>query len=216
MTSISPSAAASPATAEGLLARGREHEQRGRLAEAAVDYAAAISSVDPILDSRVLAESLRRLAGLRRRRNELDDAVALCRRSLEVAGALRDDQLVAEALNGLALAHFARGEWEDARKHLLRALQTPGTTPAFRGGVEQNLGMMANAEGALEDALLHYERSLEAFRAANETRSCAIAYHNLGMITADREMWGEADSWFRKSLAIAEETNDVEIGRAHV
>ena len=189
--------------------RGREHEQRGRLAEAGVDYAAAISSVDPILDSRVLAESLRRLAGLRRRRNELEEAVTLCRRSLEVAGALGDDQLVAEALNGLALAHFARGEWEDARKHLLRALQTPGTTAAFRGGMEQNLGMMANAEGDLEEALLHYERSLDAFRAANEKRGCAIVYHNLGMIAADRELWNEADTSFLKSLSIVEETGDV-------
>ena len=213
--SISPSAADTPATAEGLLARGREHEQRGRLAEAAHDFAAAIDSVDPIIDSRVLAEALRRLAGLRRRRNELEEAVALCRRSLEVAGALGDDRLVAEALNGLALAHFARGEWEEARRHLARALQMPGVTAAFRGGIEQNLGVMANAEGDLEDALLHYERSLEAFRAANETRSCAIAYHNLGMIAADREMWSEADASFRKSLAIAEETNDVAL-RGHV
>ena len=210
-----PSAADTPATAEGLLARGREHEQRGRLAEAAMDFAAAIDSADPIVDARVLAESLRRLAALRRRRNELEEAVRLCRRSLEVAGALGDDQLVAEARNGLALAHFVRGEWEEARRHLARALEMPGVTAAFRGGIEQNLGVMSNAEGNLEEALLHYERSLEAFRAAKETRSCAIAYHNLGMIAADREMWAEADDSFRKSLAIAEETGDNAL-RGHV
>lgn len=214
-TSDRPSAADTPATAEGLLARGREHEQRGRLAEAAVDYVAAIDTADPIIDSRVLAESLRRLAGLRRRRNELEEAVMLCRRSLEVADALGDDQLVAEALNGLALAHFVRGEWEEARRHLSRALETPGVSAAFRGGIEQNLGVMANAEGDLEDALLHYERSLDAFRAANETRSCAIAYHNLGMIAADRELWTEADESFRRSLAIAENTGDAAL-RGHV
>jgi putative nucleotidyltransferase with HDIG domain len=68
---------------------------------------------------------------------------------------------------------------------------------------------MANAEGELDAALAHYERSLEAFRAAGDRRGLAIAYHNIGMNKADRELWVEADVSFRTSLEIAESIGDV-------
>ena len=48
-------------------------------------------------------------------------------------------------------------------------------------------------------------------RAHRRRPGCAIAYHNLGMVSADREMWDEADEHFRRSLDITAAVGDVHL-----
>src|SRR5918997_4473319 len=147
-----------------------------------------------------------------RGRHELDAATERTQRSFEVSLAANEPTLVGESLNALALIHFVRGDWERAREEANRALAVAGDADAaLRARVEQNLGTMANAEGDLDAALAHYERSLEALRAAGDRRGLAIAYHNMGMNKADREQWPEADAFFRASLEIAESIGDVSL-----
>src|SRR5215207_7694322 len=115
MTSTVPAAKAPPATADSYLQEGCEHERRGRVAEAQHAFELAIAWAGRRGGERVLAEALRRLANVHRRRHELDEALRLCRHSYAVATAAGETVLAAEALNGVALVHFARGEWTDAR-----------------------------------------------------------------------------------------------------
>lgn len=204
----SPASMRSPAE---LLQSGLEHERCGRVAESQRDFQRAVASAATARDEAVLAEALRRLANVHRRRHELDEATRLCRRSYEVATAAGEPVLAAEALNGIALVHFARGEWDDARRELARALAVGAESETLRARVEQNLGIMANAEGDLEGSLGHYQRSLAAFRAVRDSRGCAIALHNIGMNRADRAQWREADESFRSSLDIADAMGDVAV-----
>ena len=44
-----------------------------------------------------------------------------------------------------------------------------------------------------------------------DDRGRAIAYHNLGMVSADRELWDDADGYFQRSLELAESTGDVHL-----
>jgi putative nucleotidyltransferase with HDIG domain len=124
---------------------------------------------------------------------------------------LGDRELAAEALNGLGLVHLERGEPEPAAAVFAQALELGGHRPAIRGRIEQNLGIVANIQGDFRLALSCYERSLEAFRAAQDTRMCAFAYHNLGMVNADQEQWGDADRYFAASLEIADAVGDVQL-----
>jgi putative nucleotidyltransferase with HDIG domain len=193
-----------------LLAGACEHELRGRLVEAAASYRAVIDAADQRSDAKLLAEALRRLGNIHRRRHELDRATELTQRSFEVSLGANDPGLVGEALNALGLIHFVRGDWERARQELGRALGVAADNDAaLRARVEQNLGTMSNVEGDLDAALAHYERSLEAFRVAGDRRGLAIAYHNIGMNKADRELWSDADVSFRASLELAESIGDV-------
>ncbi len=193
-----------------LLAAARDHELRGHLVEATAGYRAVIDAADPCGDAKLLAEALRRLANIHRRRHELEAATELAQRSFEISVAANDPTLVGESLNALAVIHFVRGDWERAREEAKRALAVAGDADAaLRARVEQNLGTMANAEGDLDAALAHYERSLEAFRAAGDRRGLAIAYHNIGMNKADRELWPDADVSFRTALEMAESIGDV-------
>ncbi len=198
-----------------FLQRGREHERGGRLLDALEAYQATIQEADAIGDGRVLAEALRRAGNIRRRRHEDDQAITLYERSREVAVGIRDSILEAEALNGIALVHLQRGAWESSREYLRRAIDIGGESGELRGRIEQNLGIMANIEGDIGSAIAHYERSLMSFRGADDERGCAIAYHNLGMSNADRQLWDEAERYFNASLEIADSTGDVNL-RGHV
>ena len=198
-----------------FLRQGREHERAGRLTEALEVYGAVATAADETRDGKVLAESLRRAAGIRRRRNEPSEALALYQRSYDVARSIDDAALAAEALNGIAVLNVHRGDWESAREYLQRAIDAGAENEDLRGRIEQNFGVMANIEGDITAAIAHYQRSLSSFRAAQNDAGCAIAYHNLGMVSADRQLWDDAERYFRASLEIAESTGDVNI-RGHV
>ena len=198
-----------------LLDAGRQHERLGRVTEAQQTFELAVHAARDAGEERLRAEALRSLANLHRRRHDLDEALRLYRESHDVADRLDDPVLTAEALNGIALVHFLRGEWDDARRELTRAIDVGAASEALCARVEQNLGVMANAEGDLHGALRHYERSLASFRAAGDARGCGIAYHNMGMNRADLELWREADESFRASLEIADVLGDVAM-RGHV
>ena len=204
-----------PDDAVELLEEVKRHEQRGAVSEAVASCRLAIAAAEESGDERSLAEALRRLGNFCRRRHDLVEAVALFTRSYDIAIAIPDNALAAEAINGLALTYFVKGAWDDAKSCLHRALALGKDNTLLRGGIEQNFGVMANAEGDLDAALMHYRRSLEAFEAASEPRGCAIAYHNLGMLNADRELWHEADRSFRESLEIANRIGDVPL-RGHI
>jgi putative nucleotidyltransferase with HDIG domain len=98
-----------------------------------------------------------------------------------------------------------------AREKFYRALELGGANAELRGRTEQNLGVLANTQGALVEALNHYHQSLLAFQSTGDERGCAIAYHNLGMVSADRELWDDADRYFTQCLETAQAIGDVHL-----
>jgi putative nucleotidyltransferase with HDIG domain len=119
--------------------------------------------------------------------------------------------LAAEALNALANFDIESGRMDEAREKFYRALELGGSNAELRGRTEQNLGILANTQGALAEALNHYRQSLLAFQSVGDDRGCAIAYHNLGMVSADRELWDDADKYFHRSFQIAETIGEVHL-----
>ena len=202
---------AKAATAAELLQQARAHERAGAMVEALREYHAAIETAERDGERGLLAEALRRLGVAHHHRNESEQALALCRRSYETAIAMGDPVLAAEALNALAGFDFEAGSIKEAREKFYRALELGGASAELRGRTEQNLGILANIQGNLAEALAHYQRSLGAFESIADDRGCAIAYHNLGMVSADRELWDDADQYFRRSLQMAETIGDVHL-----
>jgi putative nucleotidyltransferase with HDIG domain len=193
------------------LQEARERERAGCIPEAMECYESAIAAAEPLGENAVLAEALRRLAVLRHHRSESGLARELCSRSCDVARFIGNDLLEAEALNTLGGLDLTAGSLEDARKHFLEALELGGSSRELRARAEQNLGILANIQGDLEEAVSRYERSLEAYRSAGDEQGCAIAYHNLGMVCADQGLVDEADHFFTESRTIAERCGDVHL-----
>jgi HD-GYP domain-containing protein (c-di-GMP phosphodiesterase class II) len=211
-----PSLGESRSTVEGrrgadLLHEARARERAGCLPEAIERYEAAIAAAQASGERTVLAEALRRLAILRHHRDEPAQARELCRKSYEVAEGIGNDVLAAEALNTMGCIDTSSGSLVEARKNFLQALELGGSSRDLLARAEQNLGILANIQGELDEALTRYGRSLEAYRASGDKHGCAIAYHNLGMVSADRALFDEADRYFSESRAIAERTGDVHL-----
>ena len=206
-----PGPAGAPApvrSAPDLLHETRAREGTVGLTEAAAGYEAAIEAAERAGERAVLAESLRRLAVVRHRCNQSVEARRLCERSFTVARETSNDILAAEALNTLGGIDLEAGPLADARRHFLRAVQLGGASRELRARAEQNLGILASIQGDCEDALACYARSLEAYKSCNDEHGSAIAYHNLGMVSAQRQLLDEADRYFTQSYEIAVRVQD--------
>jgi tetratricopeptide (TPR) repeat protein len=195
---------------EWLLQIAREYDRKGYLQETAGAYDAAIAAATIAGDGRVVAEALRRLAVVRCRRQENDAARALCARSEAVAREVGDDGLVAEALNTAGGIDLLDERFGEARA-LFRQAEALATDPDLLGRIEQNLATVASTLGDYPEALDRYQRSLAGFlRAANE-HGCAVAYHNLGVISLDLRQWGPADGYLRLCLDALRRTGDLHL-----
>jgi putative nucleotidyltransferase with HDIG domain len=210
-TQATGAASAAASDASTRLAAARARERTGAHAEAIGLYEETIAEAERADDLTILAEALRRLAVLRHHRDDHERASSLCQRSWEVATRLGNDLLAAESLNTLGGLALTRGDLDLARKTFLRALDLGNTSRSLRARVEQNLGILANIQGELYEALTRYERSLAAYRIAGDEHGCAIAYHNLGMVSADREQYDAADGYYREALLIADRLGDLHL-----
>ncbi|HEX6534261.1 MAG TPA: HD domain-containing phosphohydrolase [Gemmatimonadaceae bacterium] len=197
--------------AQRALAAAREHERAGRMDAAIRGYEDTLVAAEESGERAVLAEALRRLAVVCHHRNDPVRARMLCRRSHDVALAAEHPVLAAEAINALAGFEFETGAIAGARDLFHRALELGGASLELRARIQQNLGILANIQGDHAAALGHYGASLEACRQVGNEHGCAIAYHNLGMVSADRQRWDDADRYFQLSLEIAERGGDVHL-----
>src|SRR5947208_3628808 len=197
--------------AADLLHEARARERAACITEAVAAYEATIAVAEIAGEQAVLAEALRRLAVVRHRRAESVGARELCLRSHAVARRAGNGVLAGEALNTLGGIDLETDAVAQARQHFLRALELGGQSRELRARVEQNLGVLANIQGDVDEALARYGRSLEAYRASNDEHGCAIAYHNLGMASADRQQFDEAERYFRQSYEIAERASDLHL-----
>ncbi|MEO7987582.1 MAG: tetratricopeptide repeat protein, partial [Gemmatimonadales bacterium] len=187
------------------------HERAGSVEEAVKSYLTSIETAERTGDRRTQAEALRRLSVQYHHRGERESPRELAERSRAIATEIGAEALVGAALNTLATFALEGGALEEARDRYLQALAFGGENPMLRGRIEQNLGVIANIHGDHAEALLHYRRSLAVFESAGEDKECAIAYHNLGMISADRELWDDADRYYRRSLELTRAVGDVHL-----
>ena len=193
--------------AADLLHRAREQERAGCTAEARTAYGDVILEAARTGEWAIQAEALRRMARLYLIQGQVTEARAACQESEALAARNGDPLLAAEALNALGIIEM-EGDVEAARARFARALELGGASGELCARVQQNLGVLANMQGQLDQALQHYHCSLQAYRQAGNAHGCALAYHNLGMLSADRGRWDSAARHFEESRAIAERIGD--------
>jgi len=200
-----PAPAQSPAE---LLEEAGALERSGSM-QGAVDLIhLAVAAAEGAGEAEVLARAFRRLAVLSLRLGDKAGARSFCERSHTVARAAGNDVLAAEALNVRAGLEFEAGRMGHARQTYGEALALGGADETLRARIEQNLGILANIQGDLDGALGHYQHSLEAYRRTGDLGGQGLAFHNLGMMSADREQWDDADRYFSESAAIARRLGD--------
>jgi len=148
-----------------------------------------------------------------------DEAVE-CHRQQELLAAREgDEQLKVQAYANLGSMHYFRGEYDAAYDSLTRAART-----AQRLGLTTELAQIRNNLGFV---LLQLGRQAEA----GETFLCAVdtlkrygvlvgligPYNGMGHVYREQKRYEEARSYFRRALALAQESDDnVNMGIAHM
>ena len=186
------------------LADGQRYQRSGLLDRALDCFErAAEASRTP----EVLAEALRRIAGVHRARCDWDAALAAVRRSAEVARAAGLVDLYAEALNAEANICQSRGDFGSAAELLERALAL-GPGDRVQGMALQNLGTIAARGGDLETAEQRYREAYERFRRAQYAPGEAGALVNFGAAVNDRGDHELAESILRRAINVASDLED--------
>ena len=116
----------------------------------------------------------------------------------------------ARAEIGLGNVYYARADYVRARE-LYDGVRMIASSAGVRGKVLLNLGIIANIEGDMAGAERHYRLACKAFAEAGDVHGQAQAYHNLGMLHADRLEWDEADAAYGEALRLSDETGNREM-----
>lgn len=180
----------------GRLADGIRYLRGGSLDRARASFEAAAESRDP----RIRTEALRRLADVKRRHAEWEEALRLASEAVKLAAehGLKDDE--AAALNVKGTIHLQRGELDQAIG-LYRAALDHEPGPRQRGLIAQNLGTAHAQRGALEEASRWYALSSASFEVAGLRREAVIARVNEGNVHLDLEELTAAEALYRAALA---------------
>lgn len=179
----------------GRLEDGIRYLRGGSLDRARACFHAAAESRDP----RIRTEALRRLADVKRRHAEWDEALQLAAEAASLAAAhdLKEDE--AAALNVEGTIHLQRGDVDRAIKLYRSALERePG--PLQRGLISQNLGTANAQSGALAEATRWYAVSTASFEIAGLRREAVLARLNEGNIQLDLGELSAAEALFRTAL----------------
>jgi len=184
---------------QARIAAGEAAERAGDLLSAAAAYRDVAESPDP----ERAAEGHFRLGVVEWRRSRFEDALAEFAATRETARRVGRDDLVARAWNGEGTIHCQRGEFQQARAAYQVAMDVTHD-PVLHGRSLQNLGVLANIEGNLAEALQQYGRARRVFREHGDHASEALVLHNMGMLHADRMEWDEASDSYSQALALFE------------
>lgn len=174
---------------------GVRYLRSGALDRAWIAFAAARDAEDPAVRS----EALRRLADVKRRRGEWDDALRLVAEAVQIARNHAFRRHAASALNVEATVHLQRGDFARAVETYETALgESP--PPDLRGMICQNLGTAHAQRGELDRAASWYERSAAAFEEAGNLHEQLAVLVNRGNVRMDQRDFAAAEAIFREVL----------------
>ncbi|HEY2375368.1 MAG TPA: tetratricopeptide repeat protein [Gemmatimonadaceae bacterium] len=202
--------AAATSTA-ALIDRAQLAERQGRTQEARQLYEQALGQLRSPEEAPIAASLLRWIGITHGVELNLDAAFDCLEAALAVAEALGDEAAVGHAVNVQGLLNYKMGRLDEAERLYLKARES-----ARRAGeaklaamTSQNLGVIANIRGELEQALWHYEASLADYRALGLAKYICITLNNLGMLYTRMERWETAERAYEEAIPLSQQIGDV-------
>jgi class 3 adenylate cyclase/tetratricopeptide (TPR) repeat protein len=143
-------------------------------------------------------------AAVRLRQGKADHAITACRLAIDEANASGAKDALAHACYLLDWAYDAVGRSDEA-VYSQTALEISEELGDFNqlGGVLNNLGVRAHAQGRWDEALGFYERAREAWKRAGTVWAASFAEGNVAEILSDQGRLEEAEPLFRDALRVA-------------
>jgi diguanylate cyclase (GGDEF)-like protein/putative nucleotidyltransferase with HDIG domain len=194
-----------------LIDRAQLAERQGRTQEARALYEQALAQLRSAEEAPIAASLLRWIGITHGVELNLDAAFDCLEAALAVAEALGDEAAVGHAVNVQGLLNYKMGRLDEAERLYLKARES-----ARRAGeaklaamTSQNLGVIANIRGELEQALWHYEASLADYRALGLAKYICITLNNLGMLYTRMERWETAERAYEEAIPLSLQIGDV-------
>lgn len=185
--------------ARDLIAKGREWQHEGRLAEAIQAFGEAAQRASTTLE---VVEALRAQANAFRDLCIWDEALKAAREAKRLAIEAGLAVAAAEATNEEGAVHLARGELESAKACYYEMMELTNDD-RIHGLALQNLGTLAGIQERYDEAGEAFARSAERFERAGYTRGRLISLINSARAILKRGMASYALEILRRAEPLA-------------
>lgn len=196
---------------ESLVAEGQAHERAGESQAARRSYQRALAALQGAPAPLTSVAVMRWIARTYQHDAAYDkalDALDAAERTAEQSG---DRVGLGHCLIVRANISWQRGDLDGAVTRYGQALDLAHESgDAHLAAVaSQNLGVVASARGAFEQAFHHYRASIAAYRTLGHPRDTAIAQNNLGRLYLDQGDWESAETELEEALLLAQSASDL-------
>ncbi|HYD52633.1 MAG TPA: diguanylate cyclase, partial [Gemmatimonadaceae bacterium] len=199
------------ARAEALIEEAQAAERLGMRDQARALYERAMRALHGTGDHTLVAALLRWIGVTYQLDADAEAAVDCFHAALATAEATSDEAGIGHAVNALATTHFHQGALD-----LAESLFRTARESARRSGdaklsamTSQNLGIIANIRGELEEALWHYEASLADYRALGLPKYVCMTLNNLGLLYTRMERWETAERALDEAVRLSQMLGDL-------
>jgi len=132
-------------------------------------------------------------------------------KSYETAAALCAPPALAGVEHKLGNVYERRGEWDQAESHLEAALAAIGSPAGERARVYADWSLAAYHRGRIDQAMNLAQQTLGQAEAAHDIHALAQAHNILGILASKQQKPEEAQHHLERSLALAEELDDLSV-----
>ncbi|HSA58983.1 MAG TPA: sigma 54-interacting transcriptional regulator [bacterium] len=101
------------------------------------------------------------------------------------------------------------GDPTAADGHLKQALPLAEGSPLLQGEIENRSGLLAQAEGRLEDARRRFETAVKILEQVGNPQAEAIAWDHLGMLFRETKEWDKARECMDRAVSLSEKGGEV-------
>jgi predicted ATPase len=196
--------------AQGLEARARARQARGRMADSMADIDAGLAKAREASDRRTEAVLLDNLGKIHQDLGKKQEARSLHEQALALFRAVADQRGEARALQRLGGLFHDEEQLDSAREYYEKALSIFRAAGDRRseGSVLGYLAILNHEQSRLTPARVHYEKALAIFREVEDLRLHGITLGYLGLLHQDQGNLDKARAQYERAVSVIREAHD--------
>lgn len=150
--------------------------------------------------------------------NQVDTAVKIYHRALELTRESHDDQSRAKLYNVLGVAHYFDGDYTEAIHYYSMGFLLADSISYEEGKAHalNNLGVIYRKQRRFDKALETYKRSLDLKMSERDTAGMIISYYNIGLSHSYLNDYEKSLEYFKIANEMARANIDLGWDRSHI
>ena len=189
---------------------GLIYQRMNTLDKAADYFLRSIETSEPLNRRRNIA--LLNLGNVNYLRNKVDEAEAIYREAMEIAGEMGDRHVARVLMNNIAAIHSARGEFVQALEMYTQALHLARTMNDRKGMrlLNQSIGEIRTFLGDYADSEEYFERAIEIAEELGDERALGSALGKTGQMLLMKGNGRGAAEKLREAIRFSTNADDLQ------